>query len=289
MTVPRLTTVVALATVALSTAVVHAQYGGGYGSGYGGGYGNQGGGFGAGFGQQGGGFGGGQGSGFGGGFGQQSGFGSSPFGNTGGGFGQQGGGFGQGGFGQQGGFGGQQGGFGRGNQFGGGAGGQGGQRNFVGRDSREVQNTFQTQFGQANPGLFGGAAIQNFNDQRESRRRWRDQQNAPPPIRVQLRPAADLIPAPQSLSELEAGVQARLAGSFESRGIRGAQVAMTPQGAVLTGVVPTERDKALIAQLLALEPGVGAIDNRLTVASPDVASPASSTSPELRAATSSQP
>jgi len=101
---------------------------------------------------------------------------------------------------------------------------------------------------------------------------------------VQLRPAPDLIPAPQSLTVLEADVQSRLATSFELRGIRGAQVAMTPQGAVLTGVVPTERDRALIAQLVALEPGVGAIDNRLTVAPP-----ASSTSPELRAATDSRP
>ena len=248
-----LAAVLAIAVTMLIDSTARAQYGG-YGGAGAGGYGQQQGGFG------------------------QAGFGGG--GMTQGGFGQPGGGFGQQGFGQQGAFGQQpQSAFGQGGMLGGGApsgqfglgqGGQAGQRNFVGRDATEVQNNFQAQFGQAPPGQAFADIIQNFNDIRESRRRWRDQQNAPPPIRVQLRPAFDLAPT-ATTAEVQSAVRARLSRVLADRGIGVADVTMTPGGAVLTGVVATERDRALIAQLVALEPGVGAIDNRLTVGSPAAA------------------
>jgi hypothetical protein len=247
--------------VAAFPSVARAQYGqqGGYGQAAygGGGYGgvSQGayGQMGSGYGQSGG-FGGAFGQGQGGAFGQSQGmlgqtsvFGGATSGQFGIG-GQQG--FGQQGIGQ------------------GGQGGQAGQRNFVGRDASEVQNNFQAQFGAVGPGQAFGNPIQNFNDLREARRRWREQQNAPPPIRVQLRPAFDLAPPRMTATELQVEVQARVSRVVTDRAMGDARVTMTPQGAVLTGTVATERDRALIAQMVALEPGVAVVDNQLTVARP---------------------
>ncbi len=239
----------------------YGGYGGqnsGYGNsgGYGGGYGGMSGGYGS---LGGGGFGGGgfgQG-GFGqGGFGQGGGFGGgSAFGQ--GGFGQ--GGFGQGGFGQGGGFG--------GGGMGGGFGQQGGgQRNFVGRDGTEVQNTFQNQFGGQNGRNFAQPTFQNFNEMRESRQRWRDQQNAPPPVRVQLRPSADLMAAAAAAAATSSPVPARVSSLLQRSGYRETHVSMEGGVAVISGSVATARDRALIARLVSLEPGVGPIENRLTVA-----------------------
>jgi hypothetical protein len=249
---------------------VHAQWNGNQQGGYGqSGYGGYGGG---GYGGQGGGFGGG---GFGNsGFGN-SGFGNSGFGNSGfgaGGFGSSGignSGFGNSGFGSGlGGFGNQQGGFGQGNAGGFGQRGVGpGGRNFVGRDAAEVQNNFQQQVG-GQQGLQGfNDIVQNLNDLRNQRRRGREQQEAPPPVKVQLRPAFDLPLA--STAEVQAGAQAQINRTLQVRGSSPVSLAMAEGRTVLTGVVASEHDRALIAQLAALEPGVGTIENRLTVATPE--------------------
>jgi hypothetical protein len=265
--------VVALAAHRLSYG--QAAYGGGYGQG---GYGQGGYGQGGGGGYGGGGYGGsggyGQTSAFGGGVG--GGFGNAS-GGMGSGFGQSGmfsGGMGGSAFGQSGGMGGGafgQGGM-KGNGMAGGNGqqqGMGGQRNFIGRDATEVTNTFQTQFGSPQQGGGGfGEMLQGFNEMREQRRRWRDRQNAPPPVKVQLRPAFDL-PMPGAVTaEAVSGLQTRVNEVLATRGTgAGAvQVAATPQALVLTGSVGSEHDRRLIAVLASLEPGIGPIDNRLTVA-----------------------
>lgn len=246
-----------------------AQFGGaGRQGGYGqqSGYGGQQGGFGGFGGQQQGGFGGmnggGMNSGFGG--GMQSAFGAGAYGGS-----MMGGGFG-------GGMGGQQGGLGMPGGFGQQNGGYPTQRNFVGRDSAEVGRNFQGQFGgqgqfgQGQFGRRGNQQVQNFNDQRESQRRWRDQPTPPPAVRVQLRPAFDL-PAVGLTPEVQTGVQARVTTALAARGAGAAEVAFAPGGVVLTGTVASARDRLLVARLVSLEPGVGAIENRLAIAAPPAA------------------
>jgi hypothetical protein len=239
---------------------VHAQYQnsnqqGGFGqSSFGGGFGGGGqGGLGGGGGYGGGGFGN---SGFG-----QSGFGTSGFGQSA--FGS--GGFGSSGFGTSG-FGNAQGGFGQANTGGFGQQGVGpGGRNFVGRDAAEVGNNFQQQVGGQQGGLQGfNDVVQNLNDLRDQRRRGREQQDAPPPVKVQLRPAFDLPVT--SIAEVQAGAQTRINRTLEVRGSLPVSLSMAEGRTVLTGVVASEHDRALIAQMAALEPGVGSIENRLTVA-----------------------
>ncbi len=267
------------------TVVAQAAYGGGgYGQTAYGGYGQQSG-YGGGYGQQSGygsgAFGGGQGGGFGGGYGGMAnagGFGAGGMSSFGaGGMGAQGGAFGQTSM--------MGGGMAGGGMFGGGfgqqQGGRAGQRNFVGRDATEVQAGFQNQFGAPQQGgQFFADVVQNFNDLREQRRRWRDRQNAPPPVRVQLRPAFDL-PVRGMNAEVVSGLQTRVNQMLETRGVGSAQVESTEQGVVLTGSVASDHDRRLIAVLASLEPGVARVDNRLTVATPTEPAPVSaSTAPE---------
>lgn len=160
-------------------------------------------------------------------------------------------------------------------------GGRAGQRNFVGRDATEVQGNFQSQFGTPQQGAQGfGAMIQNFNEMREQRRRWRDQRNAPPPVRVQLRPAFDLPPATVT-PEIVTGLQGQLNGVLKLRGAGGSAVLTQSQkGVVLSGSVATEHDRRLMAVMASLEPGVGPIDNQLTVAEPAATSAPAGSPPE---------
>jgi hypothetical protein len=277
------------AAVALVPALAYGQAGyGGRGGYQQAGYGQQAAYGGGGYGQQ---------NAFGGGYGGQNAFGGN-------------GGYGGGGYGQQGGFGGGMGGQtsmigqttmigqtsmlggampggglmggGMNGGFGQQAGGRAGQRNFVGRDASEVQGNFQSQFGTPQQGAQGfGAMIQNFNEMREQRRRWRDQQNAPPPVRVQLRPAFDLPPASVT-PETVAGLQGQLNGVLKLRSAsRGGSAVITPSqnGVVLSGSVGSEHDRRLMAVMASLEPGVGRIDNQLTVAAPAATSAAPDSPP----------
>jgi hypothetical protein len=255
-----------------ASATAHAQgYGGGGGYGQQQGYGARSGGLpfsGGQGGYGGGGYGGGGGGGFGGG-----GYGGGGYG--GGGLG--GGGFGGGGFGG-GGFGG--GGFGGGGQMGpGGFGGpvsqgltQGvGQRfqegDFVGRDAVDVQQSFQSLNGQQAQLGFAGAMIESFNEMRESRRRWRDRQNAPPPIHVQLRPAFAVPTGPPGAAAVE--TQTRISEALTLGGYTTAAVEVSGRVAVLRGEVASEYDRALAETLVRLEPGVSRVENLLTIPSSD--------------------
>jgi osmotically-inducible protein OsmY len=201
--------------------------------------------------------------------GSSRGFGQSSFGS--GGFGQGGmgqGGFGRGGFGQNSG-----GGMGAGSQ---GIGGQGPlqgaltqsageqfqQNGFVGRDAQDVQTSFDNQ-NRRGPGQMMDQMIENLNEMREARRRWREQNSAPPPIRVRLQPAFDLPARPPAQAATE--VQTRLTQAMTARGVASPQVEMAGRVALLRGVVVSERDRALLERLALLEPGVSKVENFLTI------------------------
>ncbi len=224
---------------------------------------------------------------------------TSGFGATGGGYG---GGYGGGGFG--GGFGNGAGGFGGGGFGGGGVGrgagglGAGGtiggmnqsslgggqlnpatrqmmnqrfQRgNFVGRDAADVETLFQSQNGNPVQAMMG-AVIENLNQLRESRRRWRERQNAPPPIHVQLKPSSELMTAQATPATRE--VQTRINGMMRQGGLATADVVITGRVAVLRGTVATDHDRALAERLASLEPGVSRVQNLLTIEPDQQAAP----------------
>jgi hypothetical protein len=187
--------------------------------------------FGSGFGSSG------FGSSFGSGFGGMSGFGSSGFGSSG--FGNS---FGNSGFGS--GFGGQ---------------------NFVGRDSADMANTWNQ---------MGQAGAQFFNQMNRSMSRGvSNAQSAPVKVkyvpqelRVNLQVA--FTPPRPSQAELAETIRTRLGRILAVQNIAAPQLTMEGDVAVLGGVAATESQRLVLEHLVAMEPGVRAVRNEMTVVAP---------------------
>jgi hypothetical protein len=207
------------------------------------------------------------GSGFGGGstFGasnlSDSGFGSGTFGGGFGGNNFGGGGFGSGGFGG-GGFGsGMGGGFGNlGGQLGAGFGDN---QSFVGSDSDQIRQALQ-EMGRNSSRM--ADSIDRATSRRRDRGRDNDGENAPPPVRVQLRVAFDHPPL--AAAAVPATITQRLTKITEAKQIVMPNVAFTNGVVTLTGEVPTLSDWLLIEKLVSLEPGVKRVVNQMTVPPP---------------------
>lgn len=252
-------TLTILTALFFSAAVVQAQsrgggmgssgFGSSMGSGLGGGMGGMGSGFGSSFG----------GSGFG-----SSAFGSSSsLGNRG--FGSSG--FGSGGLGGMGGMGGMNSsgfgtGFGTGGLSGGAGMGQGGE-NFVGRSSSDFSGALNqmNRNGQQFMQQFG----QMMSRGRGNRNRGGSQQeNERPPVLVQLDVAFDHTPT--ALPVVATNVQTRLERILASRNVAVPQVSFVGDTVILRGTAVNESQRMVIERLVAMEPGVGAIENQMTVA-----------------------
>ena len=146
---------------------------------------------------------------------------------------------------------------------------------FVGRDAADVRGTFDNMSGRDGRGAMFDMMVENMNEMRESRRRWREQNAAQPAVRVRLVPAFDL--GPTSPVQAAAAVQARLIQTVTTRGIGSAQVELTGRTAILRGSVSTPRERELVERLASMEPGVSQVQNLLTVSAPE---PAAGTAPE---------
>jgi hypothetical protein len=143
---------------------------------------------------------------------------------------------------------------------------------FVGRDAEDVRGTFDNLSGRERRDMMMDMMIENYNEMRESRRRWRDQETPQGPVRVRLKPAPELISAAGSFATPNAVVQARINQALASRGIA-AEVVLSGRTAILRGVVASERDALLMAQLAALEPGVSQVENQLALGAPEAIPP----------------
>lgn len=229
------------------------------------------------------GFGGGSGSRSGGGMGSSgfgsSGFGSSGFGSSGfggGGFGSSGfgsSGFGSSGFGGGGGFGSSGmgssgfGGSGFGNSGfgnGGGYGQNGGGQNFVGRDATDMQNTFG-QMGRAGAKFFN-QMNRNMSGNNSRQKTNKTIQNPAQPARIEVHLAFNSAqPAP---SQLAATIRTRVSKILDEHHMSQPVVNMDGDTAVISGAAASESERAVIEQLIGLEPGVGTVRNEMTVATP---------------------
>lgn len=142
------------------------------------------------------------------------------------------------------------------------------QGGFVGRDAGDVRQGFESQ-GRRGGGQMLDQMIENLNEMRDSRRRWREQNAAPPPVRVQLRPSFAVPPQVAARSTGETHL--RLGRMMQHQGVISPQVEFGGRTVVLRGTVATEHDRALVGQLAALEPGVSQVENLLTVQTPPAA------------------
>jgi hypothetical protein len=187
------------------------------------------------------------GSGIGGGLGSNSlgtaGFGSSQFGSRG---------FGSSGFGSS--------------SFGSSSGnGYGGGMNFVGRDASDAQGVW---------GQTSNAANQFFNNMnrnmrqqsRRSRSTHQTTQNPPQPMRVEVK--VGFTPPAQSQSQVAETIRTRLTKILADHKMSPANLTMEGGVAVLRGVAASEDERAVIGQLVALQPEIGDVRNEMTVAAP---------------------
>lgn len=140
------------------------------------------------------------------------------------------------------------------------------QGGFVGRDANDVRAGFQATERVPGQGGMLDQVIDNLNEMRESRRRWREQRNAPPPIRVQLVPGFQ-PPAP-TVKHSAPAVQERLNATLVKHSMAGAEVQLAGRTAVLRGSVSSDHERALAEMLASLEPGVAEVHNLLTVNPP---------------------
>lgn len=136
---------------------------------------------------------------------------------------------------------------------------------FVGRDANDVRAGFESTSGGRGPGGMMDAMIENLNEMRDARRRWREQNAAPSPIRVRLVPAFDVPIASAATAAANPEVQVRLTRIMQTRGVGSPQVELASGVAVIRGVVATDRDRALLARIASLEPGVTRVENLVTV------------------------
>ena len=137
---------------------------------------------------------------------------------------------------------------------------------FVGRDADDVRAGFESQSGRRGTTGMLDMMVENLNEMRDSRRRWREQNAAPPPIRVQLRPAFDLPVGTALHSAPE--IQTRLTKQMTKLGVGSPQTELQGRTLVVRGVVATERDRELISRLALLEPGVSQVENLLEIQAP---------------------
>jgi hypothetical protein len=143
------------------------------------------------------------------------------------------------------------------------------QGGFVGRDAEDVRTGFQSTGRQPGRGNALDQMIESLNDMRESRRRWREQRNTPPPVKVKLIPAIDV---PQlSAAKSAPAVQQRVNQMLAAHAMAGAQIQIAGQVATLRGSVNTDHERALAEQLALLEPGVSQVENLLTLTAPQAA------------------
>lgn len=149
-------------------------------------------------------------------------------------------------------------------QFGGPTDGR--QRGFIGRDAQDVRERFNSlSRGQRRRMMFD-MMIENLNEMRlDRRRRERDNQPAPP---ANLQIVADVDVERPSATQAAATAAVHAQEGFRRRRIDGAAMSFEEGAVVLRGTVKNEYERQLAEQLVALEPGVAKVVNRLEVASP---------------------
>ena len=191
-------------------------------------------------------------------------FGSGSFGSS----------FGGGGMGGMSGFG-MQGMGGMGGMNGGAMGGQ----NFVGRDGGDM-NAVMSQMGRAGTQFFNSMS-QNMSGRNNRNRQQQsggegEGENERPEMRIRLEVGfAAPLPAPTALAR---NIQTRISRLAVDHSLGQPQVSVEGDTVVLRGVAESESQSLVLANLIALEPGVRAVRNEMTIATaPAVAAPVATT------------
>jgi hypothetical protein len=145
-------------------------------------------------------------------------------------------------------------------------GGAMGQNAFVGGDAMTTQGFFQNMGVGQQRAMGQNLMIENLNERRADRGQQVGRGAEPPPVRVQLRPAFETpeIGSAMVTSNIRSRLQQRLAG----RNITGVDIQVAGRSATLVGTVSSEHERALLARIVRMEPGISEIENQLVVEPP---------------------
>lgn len=130
-----------------------------------------------------------------------------------------------------------------------------------------MRNAFENMSGRERRRATFDFVVESLNEMRESRERRDRRQRAPDPVRVRIRPAFSVAPIDPEI--LAADLQAGLDQSLRIHEVvANAQVTVDGQIATISGSVTDERERAVLAKMLSLQPGIEAVQNRLVVRKP---------------------
>ncbi|NOY28608.1 MAG: BON domain-containing protein [Planctomycetes bacterium] len=133
----------------------------------------------------------------------------------------------------------------------------------VGRSADDVRRNFLELLGAGRRNRNADMSLDDFNERRRARRGRQGQRNPPPRVHVHLRP---MFKYPQlTAAKITASIQTRLSALLVARNAGTVRVVVKDRKATLLGSVGNEYERALLAKLVAIEPGVSEVENLITI------------------------
>ena len=137
------------------------------------------------------------------------------------------------------------------------------QQGFVGNDAQDMRRGFENMSGRQRRRVMFDMMVENLNEMRDRRRERDQRRRRPDPVRVRLRPSFNYTPLESR--QVAVTLQSHLARSSDLTGIVAPRVELEGRTATVSGFVPSEHERAVIAKMIALQPGVSEVENLLTV------------------------
>jgi osmotically-inducible protein OsmY len=138
-----------------------------------------------------------------------------------------------------------------------------GQQRVVGNNADAVRRSFENMSGRQRRSMMMDSMVENLNQMRNDRREQESRRRSPDPIRIRLRPTFNYqLPSSQQIA-LE--LQAHLLRSEALTGIVAPRVEIVDRVATVSGFVPSEHERAVLAKMISMQPGVSKVNNELTI------------------------
>jgi len=133
----------------------------------------------------------------------------------------------------------------------------------VGRSADDVRRNFLEWLGSERRNRNSDMSVEDLNERRRARRSRQGRRNPPPPVHVHLRPKFQY---PQlAAARVTADVQSRISAILSARDAGTVRVVVEDRKATLSGSVRSEYERLLLAKLVAIEPGISRVENRITI------------------------
>ncbi len=133
----------------------------------------------------------------------------------------------------------------------------------VGRSADDVRRNFLELLGAERRNRNSDMSVDDLNERRRARQSRQGRRNPPPPVHVHLRPMFKYPQLPEA--RVTTSVQTRLSALLSARNAGTVHVVVKDRKATLRGSVRHKYERALLAKLVAIEPGVSELENLITI------------------------